>query len=70
MNFSDLFKQSNHICEFSPNGKYLANVVQFRLIIRDLNSLEILNMYTCLDTINYIEVYKKQNFFLNFFNLI
>ena len=29
MNFSDLFKQTNSLCEFSPNGKYLANVAQF-----------------------------------------
>lgn len=57
MNFSDLFKQTSQICEYSPNAKYLANVVQFRLIVRDLNSLEIVNMYTCLDTINYIEVF-------------
>ncbi|RNA02747.1 WD repeat-containing WRAP73-like [Brachionus plicatilis] len=64
MNFSDLFKQSNQICEFSPNGKYLANVVQFRLIIRDLNSLEIINMYTCLDTINYIEWSRDSDFVL------
>ena len=58
MNFSDLFKQTNLLCEFSPNGKYLANVVQFRVIIRDINSLEITNLYTCLDTVNFIEVLK------------
>jgi hypothetical protein len=57
MNFSDLFKQTNLLCEFSPNGKYLANVSQFRVVIRDINSLEIANLFTCLDTINYIEVF-------------
>ena len=77
MNFSDLFKQSTQLCEFSPDGKSLvsylarlprlviiltftllfkANVVQFRLIIREVNSLEIKNIFTCLDTINYIDV--------------
>jgi len=55
MNFSDLFKQTDKICEFSPNGKYLACVVQFRLVIREIETLEILNIFTCLDTINYIE---------------
>lgn len=56
MNFSDLFKQTTLLCEFSPDGKYLANVVQFRLIIRDIQSLEVVNLFTCLDTINFIEV--------------
>lgn len=55
MNFSDLFKQTTQLCEFSPDGKSLANVVQFRLIVREMNSLEIKNIFTCLDTINYIE---------------
>ena len=85
MNFSDLFKQSTQLCEFSPDGKSLvsylarlprlviiltftllfkANVVQFRLIIREVNSLEIKNIFTCLDTINYIEVRTHQKLFL------
>ncbi len=58
MNFSDLFKQTNLLCEYSPNGKFLANVVQFRLIIRDINSLEVIHIFTCLDAINYIEVHQ------------
>lgn len=85
MNFSDLFKQSTQLCEFSPDGKSLvsylarlprlviiltftllfkANVVQFRLIIREVNSLEIKNIFTCLDTINYIEVRTHKKLFL------
>ena len=57
MKFSDLFKQTSLLCEYSPNGKLLANVVQFRLVVRDINSLEVVNIFTCLDTINFIEVY-------------
>lgn len=64
MNFSDLFKQTSLLCEFSPNGKYLANVVQFRLIIRDINSLEVTNLFTCLDTINCIEWSADSEFIL------
>ncbi|KAI0238144.1 WD repeat-containing protein WRAP73 [Lamellibrachia satsuma] len=55
MNFSELFKQSGHLCRFSPDGKYLANAVQYRLIIREVNTLQILQLYTCLDAIQYIE---------------
>jgi hypothetical protein len=66
MNFSDLFKQTSQICEFSPNQKYLANVVQFRLIIRDSSTLEILHLFNCLDIINYIQVL---NYFFDFFML-
>ena len=33
-----------------------ANVAQFRLVIRDVTTLQIVNLFTCLDTIQYIEV--------------
>lgn len=64
MNFSDLFKQTCLLCEFSSNGKFLANVVQFRLIIRDINTLEVVNIFTCLDTINFIEWAPDSEFIL------
>eukprot|EP00079_Xenopus_tropicalis_P037033 XP_017950804.1 PREDICTED: WD repeat-containing protein WRAP73 isoform X2 [Xenopus tropicalis] len=55
MNFSEVFKLSNQLCKFSPNGKYLASCVQYRLVIRDVSTLQILQLYTCLDQIQYIE---------------
>lgn len=64
MNFSDLFKQTGQLCEFSPNGKYLANAVQYQLVIRDKLSLEITHIFSCLDTISYLEV--KQNILFHF----
>lgn len=64
MNFSDLFKQSSQLCEFSPNGNYLALVSQFKLIIRDKSTLETINVFTCLDTINYIEWSHDSDFIL------
>ncbi len=33
-----------------------ANAVQYRLIVRDVKTLQILQLYTCLDAIQYIEV--------------
>lgn len=64
MNFSDLFKHTSLLCEYSPSGKYIANVVQFRLIIRDINSLEVVNLFTCLDTINCIQWSPDSEFIL------
>uniref|UniRef100_A0A3Q3IKE5 WD repeat containing, antisense to TP73 n=1 Tax=Monopterus albus TaxID=43700 RepID=A0A3Q3IKE5_MONAL len=55
MNFSELFKQSNQLCKVSPDGKYLATCVQYRLVIRDVSTLQILQLYTCLDQITHME---------------
>ncbi|XP_073417808.1 WD repeat-containing protein WRAP73 isoform X1 [Dendrobates tinctorius] len=55
MNFSEVFKLSNQLCKFSPNGKYLASCVQYRLVIRDVSTLQILQLYTCLDQIQHVE---------------
>ena len=41
MNFSDLFRQSSQICEFSPDGKYLASIVEFRVVIRDVDTFQV-----------------------------
>ena len=55
MNFTELFKLTSRQCSFSPNGQYLANVNQYRLIIRASKTLEILHLFPCLDTIETIE---------------
>ncbi|XP_048751589.2 WD repeat-containing protein WRAP73-like [Ostrea edulis] len=64
MNFSELFRQSSQICKFSTDGKYLASVVEFRLVIRDVDTLQIQNLYTCLDTIQHIEWSSDSQFVL------
>uniref|UniRef100_A0AAR2IYE0 Anaphase-promoting complex subunit 4 WD40 domain-containing protein n=1 Tax=Pygocentrus nattereri TaxID=42514 RepID=A0AAR2IYE0_PYGNA len=55
MNFSEVFKQSNQLCKVSPDGKYLATCVQYRLVVRDVNTLQILQLYTCLDQVAHME---------------
>ncbi|XP_061910421.1 WD repeat-containing protein WRAP73 isoform X1 [Entelurus aequoreus] len=55
MNFSEVFKQSNQLCKVSPDGKYLATCVQYRLVVRDVSTLQILQLYTCLDQITHME---------------
>ncbi|XP_064534433.1 WD repeat-containing protein WRAP73 isoform X1 [Pseudopipra pipra] len=55
MNFSELFELSGLLGRFSPDGKCLASCVQHRLVVRDVSSLQVLQLYTCLDKIQYIE---------------
>ncbi|XP_029362643.1 WD repeat-containing protein WRAP73 isoform X2 [Echeneis naucrates] len=55
MNFSEVFKQSNQLCKVSPDGKYLATCVQYRLVVRDVSTLQILQLFTCLDQISHME---------------
>lgn len=55
MNFSEVFKVSNQLCKFSPDGKCLASGVQYRLVVRDVNSLQVLHLFTCLDQIQHVE---------------
>ncbi|XP_051915203.1 WD repeat-containing protein WRAP73 isoform X1 [Hippocampus zosterae] len=64
MNFSEVFKQSNHLCKISPDGKYLATCVQYRLVVRDVSTLQILNLYTCLDQISHMEWSSDSQFIL------
>ncbi|XP_059944834.1 WD repeat-containing protein WRAP73 isoform X2 [Mesoplodon densirostris] len=55
MNFSEVFKLSSLLCKFSPDGKYLASCVQYRLVVRDASTLQTHQLYTCLDQIQHIE---------------
>jgi WD40 repeat protein len=55
MNFSELFKQSNQLCRFSPDGSHVASCSSYRLVVRDVDTLQITHLYTCLDAIQYLE---------------
>ncbi|XP_077460311.1 WD repeat-containing protein WRAP73 [Stigmatopora argus] len=64
MNFSEIFKQSNQLCKVSPDGKHLATCVQYRLVVRDVSTLQILHLYTCLDQISQMEWSSDSQFIL------
>jgi len=56
MDFSELFKHSGSAgLRWSPNGKYLATTVGFRVVIRSADTLEVLQLWTCQDAINSVE---------------
>lgn len=54
MNFSELFKQSSSLCKFSPDGRYLASCMSYKLIVRDVDTLQILSLYTCVDVVQHM----------------
>ncbi|CAK8694465.1 unnamed protein product [Clavelina lepadiformis] len=55
MNFSELFKQSQFHCKFSPDGQYVVTCVSYKVIVRSVDTLQILRLYTCLDAVQNIE---------------
>eukprot|EP00670_Eutreptiella_braarudii_P010790 CAMPEP_0174307308 /NCGR_PEP_ID=MMETSP0810-20121108/1035_1 /TAXON_ID=73025 ORGANISM="Eutreptiella gymnastica-like, Strain CCMP1594" /NCGR_SAMPLE_ID=MMETSP0810 /ASSEMBLY_ACC=CAM_ASM_000659 /LENGTH=433 /DNA_ID=CAMNT_0015414321 /DNA_START=72 /DNA_END=1370 /DNA_ORIENTATION=- len=54
MDFTTAFKFSG-ISVFSPDGTKLANSAGVRLCIRDVQSLEMIKLHTCVDKIGYLE---------------
>jgi hypothetical protein len=47
--FSELFEHSLGVVEWSPNGRFMATARKNRLVVRDMHSMEIVQLYTCLD---------------------
>ncbi|XP_074583847.1 uncharacterized protein LOC141839894 isoform X2 [Curcuma longa] len=54
MEFTDPYKQSGPCC-FSPNSRFLAVAVDYRLVIREVVSLKVIQLFSCVDKIRYIE---------------
>ncbi|CAM8973504.1 unnamed protein product [Rhodiola kirilowii] len=54
MEFTEAYKQSGTCC-FSPNSRFVAVAVDYRLVIRDLLSFKVVQLFSCVDKITYIE---------------
>ncbi|XP_047323921.1 WD repeat-containing protein WRAP73 [Impatiens glandulifera] len=54
MEFTETYKQTGPCC-FSPNARFLAVAVDYRLVIRDVLSLKVIQLFSCVDKISYIE---------------
>ncbi|KAK3104488.1 hypothetical protein FSP39_003317 [Pinctada imbricata] len=50
-------KPKKYFCDLQNVYVSKASVVEFRLVVRDVDTLQIQNLYTCLDTIQCIEVW-------------
>ncbi|KAG9149858.1 hypothetical protein Leryth_022098 [Lithospermum erythrorhizon] len=54
MEFTEPYKQSGP-CVFSPNARFLAVAQDYRLVIRDVLTLKVVQLFSCVDKISYIE---------------
>eukprot|EP00798_Chlamydomonas_sp_ICE-L_P020693 gene20693-27492_t len=56
MDFSESYKcTTNPGPCYSPNGKLLATAAEYRLIIREVETLKVVHLYSCLDRIDKME---------------
>ncbi|CAD7696704.1 unnamed protein product [Ostreobium quekettii] len=56
MEFSDeAVKFAGPVPPTSPDGRYVAVAVEYRLIVRDWQTLRVVQMYSCLDRIQHVE---------------
>lgn len=53
MDFSESYRCSGPSPSFSPDGRYIAVVVEYRLLIRDWQTLRVVQLYSCLDRIRH-----------------
>jgi len=64
MDFTELYKQSSNLCLLPPNGLYIATAVKQRLVIRNAESLQIIQLFSCIDNIQSIEWSKDSQYIL------
>ncbi|KAH1139058.1 hypothetical protein GLYMA_10G194400v4 [Glycine max] len=54
MEFTESYKQTGPCC-FSPDARFIAVAVDYRLVIRETVSFKVVQLFSCLDKISYIE---------------
>mmetsp|Transcript_481 Transcript_481/g.1053 ORF Transcript_481/g.1053 Transcript_481/m.1053 type:complete len:436 (-) Transcript_481:31-1338(-) len=64
LDFSEVYRCNGPAPQFSPNGRYLATAVDFRLVVRDVDTLNVVQLFSCLDKIEHIEWACDSNFIL------
>lgn len=52
--FSEALEQSGH-AYFSPDGRLVATAAGYRLLIRDADTLQIAQLFSCMDAIECVE---------------
>lgn len=52
---SEAYRYSGSLPAYSPDGKYLATAEDFKLVVRDVDTLQVVQLYSCLDRIKQLE---------------
>ncbi|KAJ3322604.1 WD repeat-containing protein wrap73 [Blyttiomyces sp. JEL0837] len=55
MDFTELYKQTSFLCTFSPDAQYVATAVEHRVVVRDAETLQIVQLFTCLDNVQALQ---------------
>mmetsp|Transcript_65310 Transcript_65310/g.206311 ORF Transcript_65310/g.206311 Transcript_65310/m.206311 type:complete len:438 (+) Transcript_65310:104-1417(+) len=55
MDFSEVYRHCGPAPKYSPDGRYLATVVDYRLVVRDVDTLQVVQLFSCLDMIEHVE---------------
>jgi WD40 repeat protein len=64
MDFTELYRQSNQLCRFSPSGNVIGTAVEHRLVLRDAESLQVTRLINTPSTIHHIEFSPNGHFIL------
>lgn len=64
MDFSEPCSYSGPPPAFSSDGRYIAVAVEYRLFIRDWQTLRVIQLYSCLDKVQHVEWSSDSNYVL------
>lgn len=53
MDFSEPYRYSGPTPAFSPDGRFIAVAVEYRLLVRDWQTLRVVQLFSCLDRIQH-----------------
>ena len=55
MDFSETYRFSGPQPACSPDGRYIAAATEYRLVVRDCLSTQVVQIFSCIDKISHIE---------------
>ena len=61
---SGCHKYSGCLPACSPNGRYIASTEEYRLTVREAESLQVVQLYSCLDRIRTVEWCSRSEYIL------
>ncbi|KAJ3412423.1 WD repeat-containing protein wrap73 [Chytridiales sp. JEL 0842] len=55
MDFTELYKVTSQLCTFSPDGQFIGTAVEHRVVVRDAETLQIIQLYNCTDIVQELQ---------------